>query len=148
MAQQQKKILKQAQDLLLKFNLRKTGCRTEVLELFLQNQFALSHSDLEKQLGDDYDRVTLYRSLHSFKEQGLVHSINDVSSSVKYALCKEACSLHQHHDNHTHFNCSRCGQTFCLEEVLIPAPALPEGFQIESLHFSAQGICNYCNTTT
>ncbi|MFD2512991.1 Fur family transcriptional regulator [Pontibacter locisalis] len=147
MAQQQKELRKQAQDLLLKFNLRKTGCRIDVLELFLQNHFALSHSDLEKLLGDDYDRVTLYRTLHSFKEQGLVHSINDVSGSVKYALCREVCSNHQHHDNHLHFNCTRCGQTFCLDEVVIPATVLPEGYQIDSLHFSAQGICKSCNAT-
>lgn len=146
MVQQQKELRKQAQDLLLKFGLRKTGCRIDVLELFLQNSYALSHADLEKLLGNNHDRVTLYRTLHSFKEQGLLHSIHDVSGAVKYALCKEACSLHQHHDNHIHFNCSSCGQTFCLNEVLIPATALPEGYQIDSLHFSAQGTCKFCTT--
>lgn len=145
MIQRQNELRKQAQDLLLKFGLRKTGCRLKVLELMLQNLFALSHSDLEKLIGEDYDRVTLYRTLYSFKERGLVHSINDVSGAVKYALCKEACSTHQHHDNHLHFNCSRCGQTFCLNEVLIPATALPDGYQIESLHFSAQGVCKHCS---
>ena len=117
------------------------------LALLLQNKSALAHSDFEKQLGNKYDRVTLYRTLHSFEEKGLVHSIHDVSGAVKYALCQEACNEHQHHDNHMHFSCTACGQTFCLNEVNVPALPLPEGYKAESLHFSAQGICNACANT-
>lgn len=134
----------QAQELLQQYALRKTSCRLEVLALLLQNNYALAHSDIEKQLGDRYDRVTLYRTLHSFEEMGLVHSINDISGAVKYALCQEACDQHQHLDNHIHFNCTSCNQTFCLNEVHVPAPALPAGYRVQSLHFSAQGICGAC----
>lgn len=136
---------KQAQILLLQYGLRKTSCRMAVLELFMQHEFALSHNDLERMLDDEYDRVTLYRTLYSFKDKGLVHIIYDVNGVLKYALCKEACTLHKHQDNHIHFTCSTCNQTFCLNEVLIPATVLPEGYHIESLHYSAKGICRACN---
>lgn len=136
--------MSKAQKLLSEYGLRKTGCRLDVLELFLANGHALAHSDIERMFGDRYDRVTIYRTLHSFEEKGLLHSINDVSGAVKYALCHEACSQHQHQDNHIHFNCTTCGQTFCLNEVLIPHLTLPAGYQVSSLQFSAQGICRTC----
>ncbi|MDX5422701.1 MAG: transcriptional repressor [Hymenobacteraceae bacterium] len=115
------------------------------MQLFLENNYALAHADLEKILGNRYDRVTIYRTLYSFEEKGLLHSINDVSGAVKFALCQEACSQHQHHDNHIHFNCTSCGQTFCLNDVHVPALALPTGYQVESLHYSAQGVCKNCS---
>jgi Fur family transcriptional regulator, ferric uptake regulator len=136
---------KQAQALLLRYGLRKTSCRTDVLKLFMQHDYALSHADLERKLDDEYDRVTLYRTLYSFKEQGLIHSIHDTNGIAKYALCKEACTLHKHQDNHVHFTCNQCGQTYCLNEVHIPVTVLPDGYNIESLHFSAKGVCQACN---
>jgi len=134
-----------AQGLLEAHGLRKTGCRLEVLHQFLAHDFALSHADLERMLGNSYDRVTIYRTLYSFEKKGLIHSINDVSGAVKFALCKnDGCSQHHHQDNHIHFKCGCCGQTFCLNEVDIPALALPNGYVAERLHFSAEGTCRSC----
>jgi Fur family transcriptional regulator, ferric uptake regulator len=127
------------------YGLRKTKCRADVLSLFLDNKHALAHAAIEQQVGKQYDRVTLYRTLHSFEEKGLLHSINDGSGAVKYALCQEACSQHQHHDNHIHFNCTACSQTYCLNEVHIPTLRMPEGYQVREMHFSAQGICDKCS---
>ncbi|WP_114784690.1 Fur family transcriptional regulator [Botryobacter ruber] len=137
--------MKQAKELLGEYGLRKTKCRLDILDLFLSHQQALAHADIEQVLGDRYDRVTIYRTLYSFKEQGLLHSINDISGAVKFALCQEACSQHQHYDNHIHFSCTQCGQTFCLNEVHIPAMTLPAGYSVHNLHFSAEGICKACN---
>ncbi|WP_299756089.1 transcriptional repressor [uncultured Pontibacter sp.] len=135
-----------AQQLLLDYNLRKTGCRLEVLHQLMCNGFALSHADLERLIGDSYDRVTIYRTLYSFEKNGLIHSIKDVSGAIKFALCKhDACSQQKHQDNHIHFNCSSCGQTFCLNDVNIPLLALPQGYIADRLHFSAEGICKGCS---
>ncbi|PRY10597.1 Fur family ferric uptake transcriptional regulator [Pontibacter ummariensis] len=136
----------EALELLQRYSLRKTSCRLEVLDLLLHHNFALAHSDLEKQLGDKYDRVTLYRTLHAFEAKGVVHSINDISGAVKYALSQEACDQHQHH-NHIHFSCTACGQTFCLNEVPVPTLSLPTDFDVERLHLSAQGTCKACRET-
>lgn len=124
--------------------LRKTGSRLDILLVFLEHKHALAHADLEQLLSDRYDRVTLYRTLHTFEEKGLIHSIKDVSGAVKYALCNQPCNKHHLHDNHIHFNCTACGQTVCMNELLIPALQLPEGYQVSSLHLSAQGICKAC----
>ncbi|PTX15331.1 Fur family ferric uptake transcriptional regulator [Pontibacter mucosus] len=135
-----------AQALLDEYGLRKTGCRLDVLQQFLENDFALSHADLEKLLDSNYDRVTIYRTLYSFEEKGLVHSINDVNGAVKFALCKnDNCNPHRHEDNHIHFNCVACGQTFCLNDVGIPRLTLPDGYTANRLHFSAEGVCKGCH---
>lgn len=138
--------MEKAQELLEDYGLRKTGCRLEVLHQFLEYDFALSHADLERLIGNSYDRVTIYRTLYSFEEKGLIHSIKDVSGAIKFALCKtDICSQHKHEDNHIHFNCSSCGQTFCLNDVHIPRLALPQGYTADRLHFSAEGICKDCS---
>lgn len=135
-----------AQGLLEEFGLRKTGCRLEVLQQFLGHDFALSHADLEKALGNSYDRVTIYRTLYSFEEKGLIHSINDVSGAGKFALCKnDSCSEHRHQDNHIHFTCRSCSQTYCLNDVDIPQLTLPQGYMADRLHFSAEGTCIGCS---
>ncbi|MCJ8167456.1 transcriptional repressor [Pontibacter sp. E15-1] len=148
MTNQHRPLLQMAEELLRKYTLRKTNCRLEVLTLLLQNKHALAHSEIEKQLENRFDRVTIYRTLHAFEEKGLAHSINDVSGAMKYALCQDACKEHEHQDNHIHFNCTSCGQTFCLNEVLVPAPTLPEGYKVHSINFSAQGLCVSCQEVT
>ena len=143
---QEKDLRKYAQLLLPKYGLRKTSCRVSVLELLMQNEYALAHTDLEKQLGNEYDRVTLYRTLHSFKEQGLVHSITDINGIVKYAMCREACNNLQHQHDHVHFSCNSCNQTYCLDELRLQPFALPQGYIVNDVQFTVQGICKSCNS--
>ncbi|MFT2007208.1 Fur family transcriptional regulator [Pontibacter sp. 13R65] len=138
-------MMKQAQELIKTYGLRNTKCRLDVLDLFLTNDHALAHADIEQTLNDRYDRVTIYRTLYAFKEKGLLHSINDISGAIKYALCQEACTQHQHFDNHIHFSCTACNQTFCISEVHIPLMQLPSGYKVDKLHFSAEGLCKACS---
>ena len=58
--------------LLKNHHLRITDCRIDVLEKFYSTDHALSFKDLEDEL-KDYDRVTLYRTLNSFIDQGLLY---------------------------------------------------------------------------
>ncbi|MCC9167760.1 Fur family transcriptional regulator [Pontibacter harenae] len=134
--------------ILEKYGLRKTNCRLDVLQLLLSKKHALAHADIEEALGDRYDRVTLYRTLYTFEEKGLLHGINDSSGAAKYALCHESCDEHQHQDNHIHFSCTTCGQTYCINEVQIPKIQLPKGYKAASLQFTAQGICKNCSAAS
>jgi Fur family ferric uptake transcriptional regulator len=115
------------------------------LELFLQQDGALSHSDIEKRAGEKFDRVTVYRTLQTFLEKGLIHSIPSPDNSLRYALCKEGCSAGQHHDDHVHFMCISCGATVCLEEVTIPPIKLPGGYVAEQVEMLISGVCKSCN---
>ena len=121
-----------------------TGSRKKILELFLVNPGALSHSDIEKKAGGKFDRVTIYRTLQVFLEKGVIHNIPTSDNSARYALCKEDCSEGNHQDNHVHFICKDCGNTICLESVRIPPVKLPEDFTATQVEVIVSGICKSC----
>ena len=131
-------------DILKRNQLSVTESRCRILELFRNNQGALAHADIEKKTGEHFDRVTIYRTLQTFVEKGIVHTIPTADNSVLYALCKEECSAGHHHDNHVHFICDDCGTTYCLENITIPALNLPKGFVIKRTDVVASGICDRC----
>ena len=130
--------------LLKSFRLRSTPTRQEILHLFLRKDYALSHSDIEGEIADDIDRVTVYRTLKTFNDRGLIHKVLDDGGSLKYALCSEACSATRHRHEHVHFKCIRCGQTNCLN-VDIPLVKLPEGYKPTEVNLLVQGTCQNCS---
>lgn len=133
-----------ASDRLLKtFRLRSTPSRQEILYLFLRKNYALSHGDIEKEINNELDRVTVYRTLKTFLDKGLVHKVLDDEGSLKYALCNEACSVAGHHHDHVHFKCTRCGQTNCLN-IEVPVVKLPKGYKADEMNLLIQGICERC----
>ena len=131
--------------LLATHQLRQTDCRLDILEVFLEKKFALSHSDLEKMFKENYDRVTMYRTLKSFLDKGLIHKVLDDEGTPKYALCSASqCTTHTHAHEHVHFKCETCGQTSCLDEIKVPSLVLPKGFQLKEMNLLLQGICASC----
>ena len=130
--------------LLRTYRLRSTPTRQEILQLFLQKDYALSHSDIEKEVSEDSDRVTVYRTLRTFLDKGLIHKVLDDEGVMKYALCTTACSSTNHHHEHVHFKCTECGQTSCLN-VEIPSVRLPKGYKSKELNLLIQGVCEVCN---
>jgi len=96
--------------------LKKTDTRARVLEAFLKSNQALTNQDLEENF-DYVDRVTLYRTIKTFEEKGIIHQAMDGTDVNKYALCSESCSSSEHHDYHAHFTCTSCNSTICLVEV-------------------------------
>ncbi|MBK8442091.1 MAG: transcriptional repressor [Sphingobacteriales bacterium] len=135
--------MNEIQKILKTHQLRLTPCREQTLDFFLQQQIALSHADLERWL-TAFDRVTLYRTLESFLEKGLIHQVPDDSGTTKYALCSTHCTHHAHHDEHVHFQCTHCGETRCIEQVAIPDIQLPQGFRLQEAKLLVKGICNRC----
>ncbi|WP_200859818.1 Fur family transcriptional regulator [Winogradskyella psychrotolerans] len=98
-------------------NLRVTSCRRDVLSTFLNRKIALSHADLEDALKDNFDRVTIYRTLKTFLENDLVHKVLDDTGAAKYALCNHSSDVPHHDHEHVHFKCEKCGNTSCLDEI-------------------------------
>lgn len=127
------------------FSLRNTACRESILDAFIEKEFALSHTDIEAKMPIDFDRVTVYRTLKTFLDKGIIHKVLDDEGTTKYALCKEACSHHEHHHEHLHFKCIRCGLTNCFENIQIPILSLPEGYSRLETNLLIQGVCQSCN---
>jgi Fur family transcriptional regulator, ferric uptake regulator len=126
-------------------NLRHTDIRENILTGFLRYPVALSHGDIEGLLAGHQDRVTVYRTLKTFVETGILHKILDDQGGVKYGLCKNTCSNIEHKHNHVHFKCESCGNTTCLDKLVIPEIQLPEGYQAQEINMLVQGICESCN---
>lgn len=134
----------QINDILRKNQLSVTGSRKRILELFLASNGALAHGDIEKKTGEKFDRVTVYRTLQTFLEKGIIHTIPTADNTVLYALCKDNCSEGHHHDNHVHFVCRECGTTTCLPDITIPEVKLPKGFTPEECQMVVTGLCKEC----
>lgn len=133
---------------ILKVNkLSVTEGRQKILQLFLHTKGALSHADIERKTGEHFDRVTIYRTLNSFVDKGIIHVIPSSDNSIKYALCKDDCEEGHHHDHHVHFQCSKCKSTFCLDEIVTPSTTVPAGYTIATIEVVVQGICRHCNTS-
>jgi Fur family transcriptional regulator, ferric uptake regulator len=144
-----KKTMSQIKSLLKDYDLRHTECREEILDIFMSKSHALAHGDVESQLPARFDRVTVYRTLKTFVEKGLIHKVLDDEGGTKYALCKDNCHGHdhQHHHDHVHFKCNDCGLTTCLENVSIPTLILPEGYKRLETNLLVQGVCNKCGVS-
>jgi Fur family ferric uptake transcriptional regulator len=123
--------------------LRITDCRTDVIEFFLNGKKALSQGDLERKFAQ-YDRVTLYRTLNSFLESGILHKIPNSTGVATYGLCHETCTPKHHEHNHIHFKCNNCGQIECLDDKAVPTVSLPFGYQVETVNLIVDGICAQC----
>jgi len=135
---------KHIKELLKNHDLRLTLGRADVIGVFLNNEVAISHSDIESAVDGKYDRVTIYRTLKSFLGKGLIHKILEDKGGVRYALCADECSGGSHQHNHIHFKCHKCEQTTCLEHVEIPSVKLPRGFLAAESNFLVTGTCDKC----
>ena len=137
------KLNQQIEGVLTSKGITPTAMRILVLEHLQKQTAAVSLQNLEKHFQRS-DRTTLFRTLKTFEEKGLIHHIEDGTESTKYALCAEACKAGDHYDLHLHFYCYRCKQTLCLPKHQIPHVALPNAFQLQELSLIAKGICDEC----
>jgi Fur family transcriptional regulator, ferric uptake regulator len=132
-------------DILKRNSLSVTGSREKILSLFLNQEGALAHGDIEKKAGEKFDRVTVYRTLQTFLEKGIIHSIPTADNSIRYALCKDDCSEGHHHDHHVHFVCTNCQNTYCLDDVVTPEVKLPAGYVSSQIEVVVEGVCKICS---
>ncbi len=130
--------------LLKNHSLRITDCRIDVLEKFSKAEHALSFKDLEDELGS-YDRVTLYRTLNSFIDKGLLHRIPSDDGFASFGLCDAQCTDKAHRHDHVHFKCNICGHIECLPEYHVPKVDMPAGYDVKEQNLIVNGVCKVCN---
>ena len=123
--------------------IKPTAMRLLVAEKLLKQQYAVSHKELAEQF-EKADNVTLFRTLKTFLEHKLIHTIDDGTGVAKYALCQSGCSC-KPSEQHTHFHCSKCQRTFCLTDTEIPNINIPQNFKLEGINLVLKGRCDRCN---
>jgi len=131
----------QTEKKLLDKNTNPTSMRILVYDFLEQQQTAVSLTEIENYF-DKADRITIYRTLKTFEDKGIVHGIQE-NNTTKYMLCHDGCSENTHKDRHLHFYCKVCKQTTCKEDFLIP-DSKTQGYRIDEIRFFAKGICENC----
>ena len=134
---------KELENMLIARQIKPTAMRLLVLQYLLKQTTAISLSNLETEF-ERSDRVTLYRTLKTFEEKGVIHTIKDGTGAAKYGLCENECSNGSHADAHLHFYCTVCKKLYCLPKVQIPEIKLPNKFRLQELSLVARGVCNNC----
>ena len=135
--------MKKATKILEQKTVRITPMRQLLLEYFLQNNGTFGLMELEKTFPKS-DRITMYRTLKTFEEKGIIHGINNGAGEIKYALCDEHCTPIFHIDQHPHFQCEQCKQITCIDSLVIPQMELPNGYLSKETTMMIKGVCPDC----
>ena len=135
--------MERADKTLLQKDIRITPMRQLLLEYFFEHAGALGLQELEEAFPKS-DRITMYRTLKTFEEKGIVHGIHYGPGQAKYALCSDLCTPIQHVDQHPHFQCEQCKHVYCIDSLFIPKMELPKGFVQLEMTMMIKGICPKC----
>lgn len=129
---------------ILKANkLKITPLREAVLKELIASETGLSQQDLNQLLQVSFDRSTLFRTLNTFEEKGILHKVMNEEGIAKYAFTQ-----HQRESapsDHAHFYCIKCKNIFCLDySVTLAMIPVPEGFQKQGVEMQVRGVCDKC----
>ncbi|KMQ71252.1 MULTISPECIES: Fur family transcriptional regulator [Chryseobacterium group] len=129
---------------LTKNGIRPTAMRLLIYQFMAKTKVAVALTDIENNFAKA-ERTTLFRTLKTFEEKGIVHQVEDGTGIFKYALCEPGCNCAINQDLHLHFHCNICNETICLTEYKIPTINLPEGYISEDANLVVKGICEKCS---
>ena len=127
----------------IKTTLRKKGLKVTDSRMMLFG--ILEKSGCDPQTADEIhkisklDKVTVYRTLESFVEAGLVQQVEFRDGVARYEI---------KHGHHHHVLCTKCGAIAdvgdCLEEAGVKSFEKKTGFTIASHALEFFGICRKC----
>jgi Fur family ferric uptake transcriptional regulator len=135
-------------DILKKFDLKVTPVRITVLNVLVNSDVALSHADITDKIGDEtIDKVTLYRTLNTFNEKGIIHKVATEDRNWLYAIMLESNKIPVSEHDHAHFICNACEKIFCFpvsEHTQSGIASIREGFKVIEQEIRLHGICPTC----
>lgn len=122
--------------------LYRTASREAILNVLAEADRPLSQDEIAGRPGAErLNKVTIYRTLESFLEAGLVHEVFLRERAWHFELA-DHCTESQ---CHPHFTCISCGTTHCLTGMPIPMTASPyRGFVIYRQQVRLEGLCPAC----
>lgn len=130
-------------DLMLKkAGIRNSAVRTLVMRSLFEAGRPMSTLEIEEKL-ETVDRSSITRTLGIFASHHIIHQISDGSGAMRYEICHDHSSV-AHNDEHAHFHCKQCGLTYCLSDMPVRLPELPEGFNAEYISYVIHGTCPEC----
>ena len=121
---------------------RNTPAKKAILDILKSADSALSQDRIEAEVKGEMDRVTIYRVLNRFCEDGIAHKVLAEDGKYYFALCHD-CTDDRHDHNHFHFRCIKCDKIECLDEKV--AVKLPDGYKMENVTGWVTGYCAACS---
>lgn len=126
--------------------LKQTQQRKEILDVFRRNESPLCANDVyEKLSSTGINLSTVYRTLSSLCDRGILNKVPGANRTTYYALCqRENC-------HHHHLVCYVCNKITELEHCPLD-PVYEEleaetGFKITGHSLELVGICSACSRT-
>jgi len=132
-------------ELLRKKNLKATSSRVQLLSQMYNLESAIPYSSIQK-IMSAHDRVTIYRTLETLSDKGVIHKAYQDENDIYYAVCGSKCDHIQHRHNHIHFKCISCGKVTCNShgsEIKINLP----NHQVLDISIHVKGVCSVCSTS-
>lgn len=125
--------------------LRRTRARRVVLEMLNRVDRPLSHQEIACSPETCHlDRVTLYRTLTTLQQAGLLHRVQGIDGVWRFRG-------HRAHSgkcggNHIHFLCLACNRMSCLPEQPLPWIEEPAGAEVFGKQLVVYGRCAQCRS--
>lgn len=129
--------------ILTRFSIKPTDKRIAILTVFQKNnnpvdsQFIL---DEVKKSHPAIDRATVFRTLNTFTEQGLLIKLEFNEGKSRYELSLK--------DHHHHVICTECGRFVCIEQCNLKEidreVTKDTGFRINFHRLEFFGVCHDC----
>lgn len=123
--------------------LRATAARMQVLDAVDAAAHPLTHAELAALPGlAGLDEITLYRTLTTLGEAGLVHRV--IGLDGVWRCAPQPSGPGGCPGNHPHFLCTGCRRMSCLVDQPLPRVAVPPGAIVHGRQFVAHGLCAAC----
>ncbi len=134
---------KRARKMLKTNGLYCTKARIAILKVLLETPRPVRQDEIADSSTDrTLNKVTIYRTLESLVEAGLVHRAFMQERAWHFELAHH-CTEKQ---CHPHFTCLVCGVTHCLPEVSVPMAKSPfKGFIFNHQQVRLEGFCPDCS---
>ena len=119
-----------------------TEARVAILQVLMEAVRPLAQDQIARQLTTrKLNKVTVYRTLESLTEAGIVHRAFLHDRAWHFELA-DHCTEKQ---CHPHFTCTSCGVTRCLTDTSVPMARIPhKGFVIRRQQVRLEGLCPAC----
>lgn len=123
--------------------LKSTPLRLAILEVLNQAEAPLTAEETAKRLKRiDFDRASLFRSLKTFSESGLINSVDLGEGFQRYEM---NCKLHHHHH---HIICTSCKEIevvpFCIPDEFKNYLSR-KGYKEVTHRMDFSGLCKRCH---
>lgn len=137
-----------ADDLLKAQGLKVTEQRRKILNFLIHNHGPFTVEELAVKLkGEGFDLATIYRSMGTFEEAGLVEKRLFGDGPARFEVVHGGECAHGDHEHHHHLMCTVCKNIIRLD-MCIPPETLKvvedQGYAQLKHHLEFSGICPAC----